>query len=235
MVLQVIGAGFGRTGTKSLKEALEQLGYVKCHHMAEVAPNPKQIDCWARVCQGEKVNWDEVFEGFEAAVDWPAAAFYKELADHYPDAKIILTVRDPEAWYKSVSETIYPLGKVIPGWISTLRPSIRTLQKIVFQKIWGEIFGGRFEDKDHALKVFRDNIETCKRIIPPERLLVHQAKDGWEPLCAFLGKPIPATPYPRVNETKDMQRAIRRLQLLGYAPWLLLAIVVAVVAAIVLR
>ena len=234
MALQVIGAGFGRTGTKSLKTALQQLGYVKCHHMEEVIPNPKQIGYWARLCNGEPVEWDEVYEGYEAAVDWPTAAFYQELAERYPEAKIVLTVRDPEAWYTSVSETIYPIGQVIPTWIAIFYPAVLKLRGAIFHKIWGGVFDGRFEDKEHAIKVFKENIETCKRVIPPERLLVHEAKEGWAPLCEFLGKPVPDTPYPRVNESKDLKRAVVILRLLGYLPWVVLA-VIATILYFVLR
>jgi hypothetical protein len=224
MPLEIVGAGFGRTGTKSLKTALEQLGYVKCHHMSEVIPNPRQIAYWSRASKGEPVDWDEVFNGFNAAVDWPSAAYWKELAGYYPDAKVILSVRDPEAWYTSVRETIYRVADAIPGWVCLLYPPMGTFRAMVPRTIWQGIFDGRFEDREYALRVFRDHIEEVKRTIPPDRLLVHEAKEGWGPLCAFLGKPVPEFPYPRVNEASQIKRMITFLTWLGRAPWILAAI-----------
>ena len=224
MSLEVIGAGFGRTGTKSLKLALEQLGYDKCHHMMEVMPNRAQIDYWDRASRGESMNWEEVFTGYKAAVDWPSSAYYEELAEYFPDAKVVLSVRDPEAWYKSTSETIYLIGSAIPGWIAGIYPPIKTLKQFVFRTIWDGIFDGRFEEKEYALQVFRDNIETAKRVIPPDRLLIHEAKEGWPPLCEFLGKPVPDTPYPRVNEAKDIKRMLVVLRWLNRLPWILVAL-----------
>lgn len=208
MPLEVIGAGFGRTGTNSLKLALEILGYDKCHHMKEVIPNLEQLHYWDKISRGEKQNWDDVFKGYKASVDWPSSAYYKELAEYYPDAKIVLGIRDPEAWYKSVSETIYPLSTGMPRWLKKLNKRIGTFAPFVNRTIWHGIFEDKFDDKEFALKVFRDHIEEVKQSIPPERLLLHQAKDGWEPLCQFLNKPVPDTPYPRVNEAKEFKRIL---------------------------
>ncbi|MEO1029694.1 MAG: sulfotransferase family protein [Pseudomonadota bacterium] len=125
MALKVIGAGFGRTGTLSMKAALEQLGYVKTHHMLEVMPSKDQRKHWLAIAQGERVDWDEVFEGFEASVDFPSSTYYTELLEKYPEAKVILTVRDPDKWYVSASNTIYAIGKAIPGWARKVFPPIR--------------------------------------------------------------------------------------------------------------
>lgn len=230
MPLEVIGAGFGRTGTKSLKIALEHLGYGKCHHMAEVFPSARQIDYWSRASLGESMNWDEVFQGFGASVDWPSAAYYKQLAEHYPNAKVVLTVRDPDAWYDSVRETIYLVGDAIPSWLCRLRKPIGTLRDMVNRTIWRTIFDGRFDDRAHAIQVFKNHIEDVKRSIPPERLLIHEAKEGWEPLCAFLGKPVPDIPYPKVNEANEIKRMISIFIWVGRAPWILLAATVLIFA-----
>src|SRR5262249_52433373 len=112
VALKVIGAGFGRTGTRSLKEALEILGYAPCHHMMEVFVNPqKEVPFWDRAAQGEKMDWEELFSRYQSACDWPSCSFYQELADYYPDAKVILSLRDAKSWYKSVSSTIMPSMK----------------------------------------------------------------------------------------------------------------------------
>ena len=108
MALQVIGAGFGRTGTSSLKGALEDLGFAPCHHMVEVFGHPEQVPVWDAAARGEKVDWDALFANYKASCDWPSCSFYKELADHYPQAKIILTLRDSKSWYKSIANTILP-------------------------------------------------------------------------------------------------------------------------------
>jgi hypothetical protein len=225
MSLEVIGAGFGRTGTNSLKVALETLGYEKCHHMKEVIPNRRQIELWDAISRGQDVDWDEVFEGFAASVDWPSSAYYKELAERYPDAKVVLSVRDAEGWYVSVSETIYQFNTVAPRWIRRLFKTPRTLVQMVNRIVWGGVFEGRFEEKEFAIRIFEEHIEEVKRTIPPRRLLVHQAKEGWEPLCAFLGKPVPDTPYPRVNEAKEMKRMIVLLRWIDRLPWIFLGLV----------
>ncbi len=230
MSLKVIGAGFGRTGTNSLKVALETLGYDRCHHMKEVIPSPRQIGYWDRASRGEAMNWDEVFTGFEAAVDWPSSAYYKELAEYYPDAKVVLSVRDPEAWHRSVNETIYPVIRYIPSWITRLVRPVRTLREFINRTVWDDIFDGRFEDKEFALQVFREHTEAVKRAIPAERLLIHEAKDGWQPLCEFLGNPIPETPYPRVNEAKVIKRQVVALRWLGRLPWMALILLLLALA-----
>lgn len=222
MPLEVIGAGFGRTGTASLKIALETLGYRKCHHMKEVFESLRQIEYWDRASHGEAMNWDEVFQGFKASVDWPSAAYYRQLAETYPDAKVILSVRDPEAWYTSVAETIYPLNHAMPEWIARIFPPVRKLKTMIIRTVWQGVFDGRFPDRAHAIEVFNRNIEEVKQTIPPERLLVHRATEGWEPLCRFLDKPVPNTPYPRVNEARDLKRMVVVFRWVNRLPWIAL-------------
>ena len=221
MSLKVIGAGFGRTGTTSLQAALQQLGYNRCHHMKEVILSPRQVDYFYKAAKGENVDWDEVFSGFEAAVDWPSSAYYSQLAEYYPDAKVVLSVRAADSWYNSVSETIYSLATHVPAWMVRLIPHVRKFRAMVFGTVWDTIFDGRFEDRDHAMNVFNKHIEQVKERIPAHRLLVHEAKEGWGPLCAFLDKPIPATPYPRANEARQLKRAVKILKCLNVLPWIL--------------
>ena len=227
MPLKVIGAGFGRTATTSLKLALEQLGFNRCHHMYEVGGNGQQIDWFSRAGRGQPVDWDEVFENFEAACDWPSSAYYKELAAHYPDAKVVLTVRDPENWYDSVANTIYPASANPPLWLKLVKPQLWKFFQMTEDTIWQGVFHGEFEDREKSVHIFKTHIDQVKAAIPSDRLLIHEAKDGWEPLCAFLGKPIPDTPYPRVNEAASLEKLVNRMTWMRRTPWLVAGLVVA--------
>lgn len=221
MTLEVIGAGFGRTGTTSLQAALHQLGYAHCHHMRKVVRNPQQVDYFLAAANGEKMDWDKVFEGFDAAVDWPASKYYKELAEYYPEAKVILSVRDSEGWYKSTKNTIYRIADSFPYWMVVTIPHLKKTKSMMIDTVWDGVFDGKFAEKDIAIKVYEENTEEVKRSIPKHRLLIHEAKEGWQPLCEFLNKPIPDTPYPRTNEAKEIERVIRVFTFLGAAPWIL--------------
>lgn len=196
MGLRVIGAGLGRTGTFSLKFALEYLGFGPCHHMAEVWANfPDQLPKWLRVVDGER-DWDAVFEGFSSAVDYPACTYWRELAAFYPDAKIVLSVRDPESWFDSVSTTVFSqalLGRFAEG----------PVKRFFEGAVTGE-FGDRIADRDFMVAYFRRRTAEVQAEIPADRLLVFEAKQGWEPLCAFLGVPVPDAPYPRTNSREEM-------------------------------
>ncbi len=220
MTLKVIGAGFGRTGTLSMKAALETLGYDKCHHMVEVLmpKDQTQLDYWDQVGKGEQPAWDKIFDGYQACVDFPSSVYWKELADTYPDAKVVLTVRDFESWYKSATNTIYAVGKKQPAW-TRLIPKPRKIDRMTRNIIWDGKFDGKFEDKAHAEKVWTQHIEDVKAYLPQERLLVFEVKDGWEPLCNFLGVPVPEGDFPRVNDTAQFQEMIKGMVRLSYVPW----------------
>jgi len=199
MTLSVIGAGYGRTGTLSLKHALEQLGYVKCHHMIEVLRHPTQSDAWLTAARGGSVDWDTLLDGYQATVDWPACHFYRELAEHYPDAKVVLTVRDPEAWYASMAATTLKVIRegLASGRIDPQRGNLGT------ELVVKAAFGGRIDDPAHGAAVFRRHTQAVRAAIPAERLLVYEVREGWGPLCAFLGRPVPDTPFPRVNSREE--------------------------------
>jgi hypothetical protein len=202
MPLQIIGAGFGRTGTLSLKTALEQLGY-PCYHMVECFPKgPPHWRLWEQAMAG-RPDWDALFEGFTATVDFPACTSYRALADYYPNAKVILTVRDPEKWFQSVQDTIFA-----PHWMEFL-PSSEAGPYM--QATINDYFDDRMHDREHLIRRFNEHTEAVKAAIPPERLLVFEAVHGWEPLCEFLGHPVPDGDYPHVNDTqatKDIINAI---------------------------
>ena len=215
-MIKVIGAGFGRTGTASLKGALEELGFSKCYHMQEVFAHPQHVPVWQAAADGQKVDWDALFEGFEATVDWPGCTFYKELMDHYPDAKVLLSVRDPDAWYKSASETIYQMSQRGFPALLVLRfvPRLRRFVKMVTRLIWQDTFHDRFSDRAYAISVFNEHIAEVKRTVPPEKLLVFEVKEGWEPLCRFLEVPVPDKPFPRLNDSAAFRRqaSLRRFR-----------------------
>jgi hypothetical protein len=209
--LRVIGAGFGRTGTLSLKAALELLGFGPCYHMVELFGKPAHLALWEAAARGDPIDWNEIFAGYQATVDWPGCAFYTDLLKVYPDARVLLTVRDPEKWYESVSSTIYqmrrsittgaPISVLFFQMVRTFVPKLRRLVRVINAVIWEGTFGGRFEDKDYAIAVFKQHIEEVKQRVPPEKLLVYDVTEGWEPLCTFLEVEIPVnTPFPHLND-----------------------------------
>jgi hypothetical protein len=211
MPLKVIGAGLGRTGTLSLKVALEELGFSKCYHMTEVFAHKGHSQVWDAAARGEPVDWEALFRGYQATVDWPGCNFYREFLRLYPETKVILTVRDPERWYDSARQTIYYARIAFPGWITPFVPRMKHLRRMFDRLIWDGTFEGRFEDKPYAIDVFNRHNEEAQRSVPPDRLLVYEVKEGWGPLCSFLGVPIPeGKPFPHLNDAQEFRSRIRR-------------------------
>jgi hypothetical protein len=229
MTLQIIGAGLGRTGTSSLKAALEELGFGPCYHMTEVIKHPTHAKTWEKATQGHPVDWHDLFAGYQSAVDYPACSFYKELMDVYPDAKVILSVREPERWYESAYETIYLTLQEVPPWSRWL-PWVNDIYRMTNLLIWDGQFEGRFEDRAYAIDVFNQWNAEVQAVVPPERLLIFDVKQGWEPLCAFLGVEVPSRPFPHANRRvkmvlgRHLLRAIRRGLPLAFAASVVLAI-----------
>lgn len=196
MTLKVIGSGLGRTGTLSTKLALEQLGFTRCHHMAEVFMNPTvQIPLWIAAGDG-KPDWEAIFDGCQAMVDHPGCAYWRELMDYYPDAKVLHTVRDPDKWFDSTQATIFS-----PGSMDRFAEGPMAL----FMGHIKRFYGGDMNDRGFMTDFFRRHTERVVATVPPERLLVFNVAEGWDPLCAFLGVETPATPYPRENSTEQFQ------------------------------
>ena len=200
MTIKVIGAGFGRTGTLSLKGALEHLGLGPCHHMLEVRKNPGRADAWHDAAQGGAADWDDILRGYRSCVDWPASYFWQPLATHYPDAKVILTVRDEAAWWDSINNTILHNMRSTDQVADPDRLRMRRMSRHL---IVDRVFGGILNDREHALDIYRQNIREVRETLPKERLLVFDVAQGWQPLCEFLNLPIPAAPFPRTNTTRD--------------------------------
>ena len=204
--MEIIGAGFGRTGTMSLKVALEQLGYGPCYHMVELFEHPEHVEQWETAVRGEPVDWEEMFAGYLATVDWPGAAFYKELMEAHPEARVLLSVRDPHRWYESTKNTIYATVNPSPEMIAAVGPAPRLNNEL----IWKRTFGENFEDRQHAIEVFERHNEEVKEHVPADQLLVYEVKEGWEPLCDFLGIETPkGKPFPHLNDTDSFQTMVR--------------------------
>ncbi|MGB0262485.1 MAG: sulfotransferase family protein [Henriciella sp.] len=220
MGLKVIGAGFGRTGTLSMKAALEQLGYLKTHHMVEVlsAGSGAQLDYWDQIGQGEAPDWHAVFDGYQACVDFPACGYWRELAEAFPEAKVILNVRDFDAWYASADATIFQVASGFPVWMRRI-PRIKKIRRMLDAVIWQAVFKGRFGDKAFTKQIWEQHLGNVQAELPPDRLLVFDVRDGWEPLCAFLDVPVPEGAFPRLNDTQQFGKLLKRLRMLRYLPW----------------
>jgi hypothetical protein len=199
MPLKVIGAGLGRTGTMSLKVALEQLGIGRCYHMTECFPDPAAPPLWVQAAEG-RADWEAIFKGFTATVDYPACSFWRELSAYYPQAKVVLTVRDADKWFDSTQATIFsaPLLEQLNG---------SPLKEFFVSTVIGA-FGDRVHDRDFMVDYFRRRNAEVAAALPSDRLLVYDVAEGWDPLCRFLGVAVPEAPFPRVNVREDMEALI---------------------------
>ena len=208
MTLKVIGAGFGRTGTLSLKHALEQLGFDRCYHMMEVNQQDGHHQIWSDAHHGKPVDWDALFEGYQSTVDWPSCNLWREQAAQYPEAKIILSLRDPDKWYDSVMNTIYLSSAAARD---ADQEKMQFFGKWVFDIIWDRVFDGRMDDRAHVIDVYNRHNQSVIDEVPSDRLLVFEASHGWNPLCTFLDVPVPDSDYPRVNSTEDFKENMRKV------------------------
>ena len=201
MTLSVIGAGFGRTGTESMKQALEMLGFDPCYHMLEVLPDKDRVETWRQAAIGALPDWDQAFAGYRATVDWPGAHYWRQLSEHYPEAKILLTFRDPESWYGSMESTILKLLR------SRTDPD-----SIASKLLVDGVFGGNVEDRDHIIAVYERNVSEVQAAFDNDRLLTYTLGDGWKPLCDFLGCQVPETPYPHKNKPDEFEKSVERAE-----------------------
>jgi len=199
MALEVIAAGLGRNATFSMKFALEALGFGPCHHMSEVFGEARrQVPQWIAAAQGQP-DWDAIFAGFHSSSDYPSASYWRELADYYPAAKVVLTTRDPDSWFESVSETIFSARMLdsVKG-----SPVELMMNGVIFDHIDGDLTDRAFMTGWYAAR----NQQVIDGL-PPERLLVFHPRDGWGPLCAFLGVDVPDYPFPSVNSRDELGAA----------------------------
>ena len=206
MAIKIVGAGFGRTGTKSLKQALEMLGFGPCYHMIELHQDPERLRFWQEAADTGKTYWNALFDGYNSCVDWPAAYYWRELADFYPDAKVLLSVRTADSWVKSIQSTIF-MGL---GTFPDMPPGMeRDRREMNYDIIAKRTFDERLDDDDYLVSAFNNHTAEVQRTIAPERLLTYDGAQGWEPLCKFFGVPTPQEPYPFTNTTADFQERAR--------------------------
>lgn len=219
MALQVIGAGFGRTGTLSACTALNQLGF-PCYHMFEVLENKQNkthLDFWRKVARSEPGtwhDWDQVFQKYTASVDNPACCVWRELLAEYPDAKVLLTLhpRGAEAWYESTLDTIY--FTEIKWQFKVLKlttPFGRKFGEMSRKLIWQRSHKDSMKNRDQAIAHYNQHIEQVKAAVPPGQLLIFSVDQGWEPLCSFLDVPVPDAPFPNVNDRKQIKKALSNM------------------------
>lgn len=208
--MKVIGAGFGRTGTMSLKAALEQLGFGPSFHMIDVARRPELLPGWQAAADAEDVDWTVLLAGWGSTVDWPACTFWREIWAAFPEAKVLLSVRDPEAWYASCAKSIHASAQAaakgeLEGGSVEVSPEA---MKMINRLIWDGTFKGRFDDKDFAIGVCQAHNEDVRAKVPADRLLVYDVKQGWEPLCEFLDVPVPDGPMPHLNDATSFRAMV---------------------------
>lgn len=201
MALTVIGAGYPRTGTSSLRDALDLLGLGPCYHMSDVFFHPEHTPYWIAAAEGRPVNWDTLFAGYGATTDAPSCFFYRQIAAHWPQAKVILALRDPESWYCSTQETV--LSAQLQNNVGLPPELSEMLHAIKFHPD-----DASSHDKAAMIARFNAHNDEVRRVIAPERLLIYDVKEGWDPLCAFLGASIPDAPFPRTNTTADFRKDI---------------------------
>lgn len=203
--MDVIGVGFGRTGTLSLKVALEQLGFGPCLHMIPLLDDPWRSSLLCRAADGDVACLDAALDGYRSTVDWPGTYFWRELTARHPAARVVLTVRDPDKWYDSAFKTIYAAASLD----GPLPPAMAAGREMAEKTVWAGTFGGRFADREATIKLFQDHNAAVREEIAPERLLEFSVAEGWGPLCDFLGVPAPATPFPRLNDEAAFHRTLQ--------------------------
>ncbi|MCA9714024.1 MAG: sulfotransferase family protein [Myxococcales bacterium] len=236
--MQLIGAGFGRTGTDSLKEALELLLDGRCYHMKEVLDRPEHLRRWSEFGARGRVgmDWETLLEDYVAGVDWPIANYWRELMEVYPDAKVLLSVREPDSWFDSL-QVLVRFTRLVRRL--SFIPRMRAMGRMIDTAVW-HIFDD-VTDRRRCVEVFERHIAEVKAAVPPDRLLVYRVQDGWAPLCAFLNVPIPEEPFPHRNTRRAFRRMARRKLLRNLAGSLrplllpLLLLLAALALALLLR
>lgn len=197
--LSIIGAGFGRTGTLSMKSALDILGLGPVHHMYEVVAAPEQSPRWVAALDDSSIL-RELLAGYHSAVDWPSCYYWRELMALYPEAKVILTHRESRGWYKSVHGTLFQFLDTRSDKVSSQQLDMAT--RLVMENT----FDKRLGDEDYAISVYEAHNTEVKAAVPAERLLVFDVREGWAPLCSFLDLPVPEEPFPHTNSAEEMMK-----------------------------
>jgi hypothetical protein len=203
--MALIGAALPRTGTMSVKRALERLGAGRCYHMHDAALNAGHVEVWLAACEGKMPDWQSLLVGYSATLDVPACLYWKRLAGFFPDARVLLLRRDPELWYQSVLDTVYRVAMEQEGKSD---PALAMVRRVFFDGY----FDGRFEDRDHAIAVYCRYCEEVRQGVARERLLEYEVTQGWEPLCGFLGCDVPDEAFPHRNTRTEFQARNSRTQ-----------------------
>ncbi|HEY2637284.1 MAG TPA: sulfotransferase [Solirubrobacteraceae bacterium] len=211
--MKLIGAGYGRTGTMSLKGALETLGAGPCLHMIDLLRDPALGRRWLPVAEGRPVDWHAVFAGYESTVDWPACVYYRELMEAFPEAKVLLNVRDFAGWHKSMLNTVYAIRRYKmrgedPPFEGTEEAVSPTTWAVIGKTVWEPFVEGDFEDPEFVRPIWAAYQERVRADVPAEKLLVYELGDGWEPLAEFLGADVPDEPFPHHNDTTFFRRMV---------------------------
>jgi len=200
MSLKIIGSGFGRTGTMTMKDALGVLGFGPTHHMTEIIENPDQLRHWQAIFAGEEVDWADVFAGYKSQVDWPGASCWEMTMVAFPEARVIHTERPEEDWWNSFNGTIGKFFSVFEQM--PLPPELREVFTTMKAGFLADTFVD-FTDKDRAIAAYRANNIKVRELVPADRLLVFNVAQGWDPLCDFLGVPRPDAPFPHHNVRRE--------------------------------
>ena len=205
MPLQVVGAGLGRTGTLSLKTALEQLLGGPCYHMLETFGRPDDIPVWHRAVNGEMPDWNDFLSEYRAAVDWPASGFWREIWAANPDAVVLLSSRDSDGWWKSANNTIF---NIVDLEIPVGGEVVAQAQKLMAVDMLAKRFTPNWQDESEAKRAFEAHNADVRASVPAERLIDYRPGDGWEPICEKLGLPVPSEPFPHVNTTEEFRAMV---------------------------
>jgi len=217
MSIKIIGAGFPRTGTMTMKKVLEQLGFNQTYHWRDLIANPQKLALWKQLQSTGTTDWSRLFAGFQASVDFPGYPFYQEMMDQYPDAKVILTTRPFEDWYTSVISTIWERKVQADQQPKDLNQLLDKEKQIELCALWmrktflNDQFNGKFLDKPVAEKAFYQHHKEVMENVPKEKLLVYEVKDGWQPLCDFLQLSIPEMDFPHLNKKEDFHAMVGRM------------------------
>lgn len=219
MTLKIIGTGLARTGTLSLKNALERLTGEPCYHMYELFLKPERLHFWEEAEECQHTDWDSVYSGYGSAVGLPTTRYYSQLLDKYPHAKFVLSERDPESWYESAVETIFSptppiikeLRTVFESLDSATKSSRLRALRFASRGVREGLFRGLSMDRDGAISVYNEHNKNVKAKIPPDKLLVFRIEDGWQPLCDFLDVEVPQDTFPHINKRNSFSESMEQL------------------------
>lgn len=225
MSIEILGTGLGRTGTFTLKLALEHLGFGRCYHMSELFQKPEGLYFFNKAEKGEMVKWNKLFEGYKSAVDYPVARYFRQLSEYYSDAKIIHTLRDPHEWYESAYKTIFmannlPVKRILKfaSLYMFSKEIRRRLPVLIYnRKLMKLEFGTNLKDKKKIIAKFESHTENVIKKIPSKRLLLFNPSDGWKPLCNFLGAKIPEANFPFSNTFEEF---LQKVDIIGTGKFL---------------